>query len=104
MKWVVSARARDHKKRILSWLALNQPRSFSSRFKLDLKQTFASIQRFPLLNEEVESGIRVAVVGDLPYLVSYSLEPDAIQVLGIYHSSRSPWLWMGAEDEESDES
>lgn len=47
--------------------------------------------RFPIADLD----IREAAVRGFPYCVYYIVEPDRIDILSVFHTSRDPQVWQG---------
>ncbi len=67
-----------------------------------LEQTFQAIRENPLgfpVYEENQPGqsFRRAILRQFPFVVFYSIEPDAIVVLEVAHTSREPGYWNRKE-------
>jgi plasmid stabilization system protein ParE len=55
----------------------------------------AEIARAPLMWPVVRGDARRRLVRRFPYAVIYLAEPEHIEVLAVFHSSRDPKQWHG---------
>jgi plasmid stabilization system protein ParE len=61
-----------------------------SQFLDEIEQSLNRIAPDPYLYQEVETGIRRAVVHTFPYLVFYTFDADTVHVLAVIHGAQDP--------------
>jgi len=61
-----------------------------SRFLDEVERSLDRIAPNPHMYQEVEPDIRRAVVRTFPYLVFYTFDADAVQVLAVVHGAQDP--------------
>lgn len=61
-----------------------------------VEHSIESIIDNPFSHPVVEgSRVRRALVDRFPYIVVYTIEPDFILIVSIFHTSRNPIIWRG---------
>lgn len=68
-------------------------RGLSLQFRAALDRTLSSIIARPELYARVHRELRRALLRRFPYGVFYLILPEAIIVLAVLHTSRSPSVW-----------
>ena len=84
--------------RAVAKLDIQEAREWYGAHSLALEERFAgalagsltAIIEHPLAYQEVEPGIRRALVRTFPYLVYYTPEADRVVVLAVLHGKRHP--------------
>ena len=64
-----------------------------ARFSSELRSALARIKRLPMAWPECEPNVRRTLLNRFPYHLHYTIEDDAVVVLGIYHARRAPIAW-----------
>ena len=64
------------------------------QFLNQLSGTYDRIAEDPLRYQDLDSGIRRALLRRFPYAVYFAVEPDLIVVLAVLHVSRDPAEWQ----------
>jgi len=77
---------------ILDWLNSERPGAVEPLLR-QIDEAVARIAIWPRLAPSVELGneVRVVTLAHYPYRIFYRLAPDAVEILHIRHTSRTPW-------------
>jgi plasmid stabilization system protein ParE len=59
-----------------------------------VEQAFIRIAQTPELGERVFRHVRRVVVHRFPYSVYYTVEPERIVVIAVFHGRRDPRVWQ----------
>lgn len=62
--------------------------------ELSVDAAFSLIERNPLGFQIRYDDVRIAFTNRFPYGIHFVVEGDQIIVIGIYHTSRDPELWL----------
>ena len=65
-----------------------------AQFLNQLSVTYDRIAEDPLRYQDLESGIRRALLRRFPYAVYFAVESDLVVVLAVLHVSRAPAEWQ----------
>lgn len=93
MKVIIGAAARQEFEEARSWYDSQQD-GLGLRFARTIETTILRIVRFPLMNSEITSGIRRALVADFPYMIIYTCDGDVLSVIAVAHQHRRPGYWQ----------
>ena len=63
-------------------------------FLAELRAAYDRIADGPLQDQNLQSGIRRALLRRFPYAVYFAVEADAVVVLAVLHVSREPAEWQ----------
>ena len=89
MRLFYTAEALDERDRAFRWYEERQPglgRSCLDR----LEQLIDHIVAFPEAFRARSNGRRHAPMRTFPYIVVYTVEPDAVVIVAVFHASRDP--------------
>ena len=77
---------------IFEWLNSERPGAVAPLLR-QIDEAVARIAVWPRLAPTVELGnaVRVVTLAHYPYRIFYRLAPDAVEILHIRHTSRTPW-------------
>lgn len=79
----------------ISWYEEHES-GLGSAFREAVETTIAFIVDNPSAYPIVfGSTIRRAIIERFPYIVVYSLEPDQVLIVSVFHTSRNPIVWRG---------
>ena len=67
------------------------------RFLLCVEAALAAIERYPASFPTVHQQVRRALLRRFPYGIFYTIEPNAIVVLAVFHCGRDPRRWRERE-------
>jgi plasmid stabilization system protein ParE len=70
-----------------------QRSGLGKRFSRAVGETLAAVESRPAQFARVRGEVRRALIRHFPYAILYIVEPDAIVVLGCFHSRRDPRHW-----------
>lgn len=76
----------------VEWYA-QQGQELGLAYLRELRATYDRIVEHPLLYQELDQGVRRALLRRFPYAVYYLVDPDGISILAVLHASRSPAEW-----------
>jgi len=86
LRWTLEAA--DDLEDISDYLIANWPSRAQSTIKRIYNEV-STLRRFPRMGRELNrSGVRALVISMVPYLCVYRLEPDAVVLLHIFHTSQ----------------
>ena len=74
--------------RVTFWYE-EQRKGLGSAFMLSSEAALATVQRNPEIYAKVEGDTRRVVMKHYPYGIFYSVEPEGIIVIAVFHSSRN---------------
>lgn len=74
------------------WYEL-QRRGLGDDFSLCIEATLIAISERPASFPQVHRRARRALVHRFPYLILFRNLPEAVIVLGVFHTARNPKLW-----------
>jgi plasmid stabilization system protein ParE len=77
----------------LNWYESIRP-GLSIDFQLAFDAAISRIGRYPYANGVIEHGLRRALLQRFSYAVFYRFRGEAVQVIAVLHSSRSPLTWQ----------
>jgi plasmid stabilization system protein ParE len=63
------------------------------RFAESVQRTLDRLSHSPFVHAVVEGDVRKAVVKGFPFCVYYSVEPQGVVVVSVFHTSRDPQIW-----------
>jgi plasmid stabilization system protein ParE len=72
----------------------NERRGLGLEFLEQLGAAYDHIADGPLGYQDLESGIRRAVLRRFPYAVYFSVENDVVVILAVLHATRDPAVWQ----------
>ena len=64
------------------------------QFLEELRAVYDRIAEDPLRYQDLESGIRRALLRRFPYSIYFAVESDVVVILAVLHVSRSPIEWQ----------
>jgi addiction module RelE/StbE family toxin len=84
--------AADELADILDYIAERNPAA-AKALALRIESSIQALADFPELAQTTdETGVRRLIIGRYPYVMFYTVEPDAIAILHVRHAARlSPW-------------
>ena len=68
----------------------DQVHGLGARFIAEVEATFKRLVDNPELYEEVEPGIRRAIVQKFPWLAFYACDDNAVTILAVLHAAQDP--------------
>lgn len=77
----------------LIWYAAQRD-GLDDEFWLCVETAFDRIRRAPLARAEGLAGIRCRLTNRFPYGIYYTVEPEFIKILAVYHTRRDPRGWQ----------
>ena len=86
-------RVEDDGESAFRWYENEQP-GLGDQFLGELYACYERILRFPLGYQDLEDGIRRALLRRFPYGVYFAVDGDAVVVLTVLHTSRDPAEWQ----------
>lgn len=78
---------------VFSWYETERS-GLGEEFIGELRACYERIMRYPLGYQDLDDGIRRALVRRFPYCVYFAVEGDAIVVLAVLHAGRDPAVWQ----------
>lgn len=78
----------------IGWYRLRSPRA-ALRFEEEVERVCAVIATNPELFARYDDEHRFALLHRFPYSLIYSVQPTAINIIAVAHSSRAPDYWRG---------
>ncbi len=90
---VEEPRVEDDVEAAFTWYE-NEQAGLGDYFLDELRACYERIMRFPLGYQDLEDGIRRALLRRLPYGVYFTVDGDAVVVLTVLHTSRDPAEWQ----------
>jgi plasmid stabilization system protein ParE len=75
------------------WYRSESP-SVARRFALEVKAAIASIGSHPRRHPRWDDRYRFLLLNKFPYYVAYRIEPRAIVVVAVFHTSRDASAWI----------
>lgn len=76
------------------WYDAKRP-GLGLEFVAEVQNEFDRIAANPLLHQVAFADIRKGVLRRFPYCVFYRPHQDRVEVIAVFHSSRSPSIWQG---------
>jgi plasmid stabilization system protein ParE len=67
------------------------------QFVLAVEATVGRIQRLPESHTVVHRDVRRALVERFPYGVFFTIEPERIVIIAVFHARRDPDEWKGRD-------
>ena len=64
----------------------------------DVQRVVDTLRTQPLLGEDIEGGLRKAVLHRFPFTIIYSPEPEEILIVAVAHQRRRPGYWEDRTD------
>ena len=89
MRLFYTAEALDERNDAVRWYEERQP-GLGFSFLARLELLIGHIQTFPEAFRARANGRRHAPMRTFPYTVVYTLEPDAVVIVAVFHASRDP--------------
>jgi plasmid stabilization system protein ParE len=77
----------------LKWYDSIRP-GLSIDFRLAFDAAISRIGRYPCANGVIEHGLRRALLQRFSFAVFYRVWGEAVQVIAVLHTSRSPLTWQ----------
>lgn len=77
----------------IAWYESNSP-GLSFDLRLSLEATFDHIARYPDSCAKVAPAVRRALLRRFPHAVYYRQQGEAIEIIAILHTHRSPRVWQ----------
>jgi len=71
-----------------------RPAALQDEFRVCVDAGMAEIGRSPLACAKVRGEARRKVVRRFPYVLLYLAEPEHIEVVAVFHTSRAPVEWQ----------
>ena len=75
------------------WYESEEP-GLGFEFVDELRHAYRRILNGPFQYQELRSGIRRAITRRFPYAIYFSVEDEAIVVVGVLHTARDPAEWQ----------
>lgn len=72
-----------------------QREGLGDEFRACVDAAMAEIARAPLAWPRIRADARRRLVRRFPFAVLYLVEPEHIEVLAVFHTSRDPKVWQG---------
>ena len=92
MNVILGALAKEELSAGCAWYD-HQRRGLGDRFKAEVLATIERMVAFPVINTEIDHGIRRCLVKEFPYMVIYAHSADLIEIIAIAHQHRRPGYW-----------
>lgn len=72
----------------------SQREGLSIDFELCLEEGYGDILSAPLAYQTKYSQVRIKYIRRFPYRIHYLVEADAIYIIAVFHTSKSPKNWF----------
>jgi toxin ParE1/3/4 len=90
MRVVLTREASADLENVLSHIAANNPAA-AARVAARIDRTLSIVGDFPGAGRlDPDSGAREWLVNGLPLIIIYMIQPDFVEVIGVFHTSRDP--------------
>jgi len=76
------------------WYEAKMP-GLGKTFVRHVEDVLKNIGALPRMHQMIHHSVRRAVVKKFPYTILYTIEPDHILVIAVFHGKRDPSIWQG---------